>query len=35
LALYKQVREIFPKFIEDAPRYKEMERVKQFLAAGK
>jgi len=32
LALYKQVREIFPKFIEDAPRYKEMEKVKQFLA---
>jgi len=35
LALYKQVRKIFPKFIEDTPRYKEMERVKQFLAAGK
>lgn len=32
LALYKQVREIFPKFIGDTPRYKEMERVKQFLA---
>lgn len=35
LAIYDQVREIFPKFIEDAPRYKEMERVKQFLAAAK
>ena len=35
LALYKQVREIFPKFVEDAPRYKEMERVKQFLASAK
>lgn len=35
LALYKQVREIFPKFIEDAPRYKEMEKVKQFLAVAK
>lgn len=33
LALYKQVREIFPKFVEDAPRYKEMEKVKQFLAS--
>lgn len=31
-AIYNQVREIFPKFIEDAPRYKEMEKVKQFLA---
>ncbi|MFD2871790.1 histidine ammonia-lyase [Mucilaginibacter ximonensis] len=35
LAIYNQVREIFPKFIEDAPRYKEMEKVKQFLAAAK
>jgi len=35
LNLYTQVRAIFPKFIEDAPRYKEMEKVKQFLAAAK
>jgi histidine ammonia-lyase len=31
LALYTKVREIFPKFIEDAPRYKEMETVRLFL----
>jgi histidine ammonia-lyase len=31
LALYNKVREIFPKFIEDAPRYKEMENVRVFL----
>ena len=31
LALYTTVREIFPKFIEDQPRYKEMEKVRQFL----
>jgi len=31
LALYTQVRDIFPKFIEDSPKYKEMERVKNYL----
>jgi len=31
LALYNQVREIFPKFIEDRPKYKEMEAVRVFL----
>lgn len=31
LALYNQVRKIFPKFIEDQPRYKEMEQVRIFL----
>jgi histidine ammonia-lyase len=29
--VYDQVRQIFPKFIEDAPRYKEMEKVKSFF----
>ena len=31
MTLYDKVREIFPKFIEDQPRYKEMARVKNFL----
>jgi len=31
LALYNEVRKIFPKFIEDQPRYKEMEQVRIFL----
>lgn len=31
LALYTEVRKIFPKFIEDQPRYKEMEQVRIFL----
>ncbi|MBA3673816.1 MAG: aromatic amino acid lyase [Chitinophagaceae bacterium] len=30
-ALYKELRQIFPKFIEDQPRYKEMEKVRIFL----
>jgi len=29
--LYNDVREIFPKFIEDSPKYKDVERVKQYL----
>jgi histidine ammonia-lyase len=29
--LYNDVRAIFPKFIEDTPKYKDMERVKQYL----
>ena len=29
--LYDEVRLIFPKFIEDAPKYKDLERVKIFL----
>ncbi|MDB4919301.1 histidine ammonia-lyase [Mucilaginibacter sp.] len=29
--LYDEVRQIFPKFIEDAPKYKDLERVKNFL----
>ena len=31
LQLYKSVRALFPKFIEDAPKYKEMERVRLYL----
>lgn len=30
-ALYDEVRAIFPKFVEDSPKYKDMERVKQYL----
>jgi histidine ammonia-lyase len=30
-ALYINVREIFPKFVEDLPRYKEMELVRIYL----
>jgi histidine ammonia-lyase len=35
LALYKEVRAILPKFIEDSPKYKDMERIKVFLATNK
>jgi histidine ammonia-lyase len=31
LALYNEVRDIFPKFIEDEPKYKVMEKVRIFL----
>ena len=31
MSLYDKVRAIFPKFVEDQPRYKEMARVKDFL----
>jgi len=31
LALYTTVRKIFPKFIEDAPKYKDLENVRSFL----
>lgn len=31
LSLYNEAREIFPKFVEDQPRYKEMERVRIYL----
>jgi len=31
LSLYNNVRKIFPKFIEDNPKYKDLERVKNFL----
>lgn len=31
LALYKEARAMFPKFIEDEPKYKELEKIKNFL----
>jgi histidine ammonia-lyase len=31
LSVYTSVRKIFPKFIEDNPKYKELEKVKDFL----
>jgi len=30
-AVYKEVRNIFPKFVEDLPRYKEMSKVKEYF----
>jgi histidine ammonia-lyase len=31
LSVYNNVRKIFPKFIEDNPKYKDLEKVKDFL----
>ncbi len=31
LKIYNEVRQFFPKFVEDTPKYKDMERVKKFL----
>jgi len=31
LALYTEGRQLFPKFVEDQPKYKEMEKVRIFL----
>ncbi|AMR31276.1 histidine ammonia-lyase [Mucilaginibacter sp. PAMC 26640] len=30
-ALYDQARGIFPKFVEDQPKYKDLQRIKEFL----
>jgi len=30
-SLYSEVRKIFPKFIEDQPKYRDIERIKKFL----
>jgi histidine ammonia-lyase len=30
-ALYTEVRKIFPKFVEDQPKYKDLARIKEFL----
>ncbi|HEY8781751.1 MAG TPA: aromatic amino acid ammonia-lyase [Mucilaginibacter sp.] len=32
--LYDEAREIFPKFIEDKPKYKDLERIKDFLESS-
>jgi histidine ammonia-lyase len=32
-SLYRTVRKIFPKFIADAPKYKDMEKVSHFLGS--
>jgi len=30
-SLYTEVRKIFPKFVEDQPKYKDLARIKEFL----
>ena len=30
-AVYNEIRKIFPKFIEDAPKYKDLERIKTYF----
>src|SRR6201994_4501823 len=34
MSLYDKVRKIFPKFVEDQARYKEMARVKEYLESS-
>jgi histidine ammonia-lyase len=29
--IYSEVRAIFPKFIEDSPKYKDAKRIKEYL----
>jgi histidine ammonia-lyase len=29
--VYNQIRKIFPKFIEDSPKYKDLERIKKHF----
>ena len=31
LGVYNNVRKIFPKFIEDTPKYKDLERIRKYL----
>lgn len=33
-ALYDEVREFFPVFVEDAPKYKDLARIKSFLESA-
>jgi histidine ammonia-lyase len=33
--VYHEVRKIFPKFIEDTPKYKDLETIKNFLETSK
>ncbi|MFT3909606.1 MAG: aromatic amino acid ammonia-lyase [Ferruginibacter sp.] len=30
-AVYNEIRQLFPKFIEDAPKYKDLERIKTYF----
>jgi histidine ammonia-lyase len=30
-SLYDEIRQIFPKFVEDQPKYKDLARIKEFL----
>jgi histidine ammonia-lyase len=30
-SLYDEVRQIFPTFIEDQPKYKDLAKIKEFL----
>ncbi|HXB42776.1 MAG TPA: aromatic amino acid ammonia-lyase [Puia sp.] len=32
--LYVEVRKIFPKFVEDAPKYKDIERIRNFVESA-
>lgn len=32
--VYDEVRQIFPKFVEDAPKYKDLARIKDFLESA-
>jgi len=34
LSMYKEMRKIFPKFIEDAPKYNDLKNVTAFLQAN-
>jgi histidine ammonia-lyase len=34
LAMYQQIRKIFPVFTDDQPRYKDLERVKRFFESA-
>jgi histidine ammonia-lyase len=33
-SVYDEVRQIFPKFVEDAPKYKDLARIKDFLESA-
>ncbi|MDO3640844.1 histidine ammonia-lyase [Mucilaginibacter sp. L3T2-6] len=33
-SVYDKVRQIFPKFVEDAPKYKDLARIKDFLESA-
>ena len=31
LHIYRQIREIFPKFVEDKPKYKDLEKIRKYF----